>query len=247
MTDRKNLIFSTAIALLLIVILGMLIFGSSRTFAQQPSAESQNQAREITVVGQGKASIQPDIAKLTIGVQTIADTVQGAAQENASKMTQVLSNIKDLGVSDADIQTYIYNIFPQYQNKNGGIQGITGYQVDNNVQVTVRDLSKISDVVDQAVQAGANNISNISFSYSNPEKLQAEALNQAYTNAQGRAAILAKAGNVQLGDVISISENTSSSPVPLAASVAQLGGGGTPIQSGNIEVQVQIQVVYAIH
>jgi uncharacterized protein YggE len=245
MTDRRNLILSIVIALLLVVIVGMLVFGSSKTFAQENPVDSQ--PREISVLGQGMASVQPDIAQVTIGVQTSASSVSQATQENADKMNQVITDIKALGVSDSDIQTSLYNIYPQYQNKNGGTQGITGYQVNNSVQITIRDLSNIGQILDKAVQAGANTISNISFNYSNPAKLQAEALNQAYTDARGRAEILSKAGGVQLGDVISISETTSSGPVPLAESSTTLGGGGTPIQSGTVEIKAQVQVVYSIH
>lgn len=153
---------------------------------------------------------------------------------------------KELGIADQEIQTSNYSIFPQQSSQNAGNGEITGYQVVESLQVTLRDLNKIGAILDQAVQAGANNISGVTFSVADPEELQKEALQQAVTDAQARDDVLAQAGSVRRGEVLAISEITSQTPIPYAGAVSQPAATGVPIQTGEIEVQVQVQVTYAI-
>jgi hypothetical protein len=208
--------------------------------------------RGITVVGVGKASGAPDVANISVGVETQADTVQQAVADNKAKMTQLLDALKALGIADKDIQTSNYGVYTERQpvpsSEGKGATGPTTYHVNNQVNVTVRDVNKLGDVLDKAVAAGANNIYGISFSVDDTTRLQADARAKAVADARTRAESLAKLAGVTLGDVVSVSEVIGSSvPMYDAPRAAMgLGGGGTPVQPGELEVSTSVQVTFAI-
>jgi uncharacterized protein YggE len=206
--------------------------------------------RGITVVGMGKASGTPDVANVNVGVETQADTVQQAVADNKAKMTSLLDTLKELGIADKDIQTTNYGVYTQQQpGPDGKSMGPTSYHVNNQVNVTVRDVNKLGDVLDKVVAAGANNIYGVSFSVADTSKLQTDARAKAFADAKERAESLARLAGVTLGDVVSMSEVIGSSPIYEGARMAAatgLGGGGAPIQPGELEVDMSVQVTYAI-
>jgi len=209
-------------------------------------------ARGITVVGVGKASGTPDVAQINVGVETQAETVQQAVADNKAKMTQLLDALKALDIADKDIQTSNYGVFTERQPipspEGKGTVGPATYHVNNQVSVTVRDVNKLGDVLDKTVAAGANNVYGVSFSVADTSKLEADARAEAVADAKARAESLAKLTGVTLGDVMSVSEVIGGSgPVFEGARAATgLGGGGTPIQPGELEVNMSIQVTFAI-
>jgi uncharacterized protein YggE len=243
MTNKWSFAVGIATALLLVaaVQLGGVSTGQgTQWLATANAAEGSN--RTITVVGEGTAAASPDIARVSVGVTTFAPTATEATKENNDKMTGIINTLKDLGIADKDIQTTNYSISPEFSSQKGETNQITGYRVSDTVQVTVRNLDKIGTVLDQVTQAGANNISGISFGIENPATLQGEARAKAFADAQARAEDLAKLGGVQLGEILSISESTGGGPVPVASAFSSTA----PIQPGQTEVHTQIQVIYAI-
>ena len=120
--------------------------------------------------------------------------------------------------------------------------------MNNQVDVTVRDVSKLGDILDKAVASGANSIYGVSFSVDDTSKLEADARSRAITDAKARAASLAQLAGVNLGDVVSISEVIGGTgPIFSPASAAMgLGGGGAPIQPGELSVDMSVQVTFAI-
>ncbi len=206
--------------------------------------------RGITIVGVGKAAGTPDVAHVNIGVETRADTVQQAVAENKAKMTALLETLKSLGVADKDIQTTNYGVYTQREPSPEGKGGLgqTTYHVNNQVNVTVRDVTRLGETLDKVVAAGANNIYGVSFSVADTSKLQADARAKAYADAKARAESLAQLAGVTLGEVVSVSEVIGSSG-PLLESVrmsAAAGlGGGAPMQPGELEVNMSVQVTYA--
>ena len=206
--------------------------------------------RGITVVGVGKASGTPDVAQVNVGVETQADTVQQAVADNKAQMTQLLETLKGLGIADKDIQTTNYGVYTQRQpGPDGKGMGPTTYQVNNQVNVTVRDVARLGDVLDKVVAAGANNVYGVNFSVDDTSKLEADARAKAIADAKTRAESLAELAGVTLGDVVSVSEVIGNSPVLDGARMSAatgLGGGGAPIQPGELEVNTSIQVTFAI-
>lgn len=208
--------------------------------------------RGITVVGIGKASGTPDVANVSVGVETQAASVQQAVTENKAQMTKLLEALKALGIADKDIQTTNYGVFTERQPVPGpegkGNVGAATYHVNNQVSVTVRDVNKLGDMLDKVVAAGANNIYGVNFSVADTSKLQADARAKAIADAKARAESLAKLTGVTLGEVVSVSEVIGGTgPVfDRAATAMGLGGGGAPIQPGEMEVNTSVQVTFAI-
>jgi uncharacterized protein YggE len=195
----------------------------------------------VTVVGEGAASVNPDVAWLNIGVETSGLTASETAQENQGKMDQVMASLQSLGMTDQDIQTATYNINPDYSSEQGQPDQITGYRVTNTVRVTVRNLDQVGQVLDAVTQAGANNIYGITFGIQDQAAPQAEARAKAVADAQSRAGDLARLTGYQLGGLLSISQDVGGSPAPLANTA-----GVAPIQPGQLELHSQVQVTYAL-
>jgi uncharacterized protein YggE len=246
MTGKWELML-TAIVLAIIIVLGTK-HSAAKLVQADAMAQKETTLRQITVIGEGTVSASPDIAQANLGVQVTAPTVTAATQQSNDTMNAVLAQLKAVGVAEKDIQTSDYSIYPQ-RNSSGpnSANEITGYQVTNMVLVTIRDLNQIGPILDQAVQAGANNVSNISFGFSDPTKLQLQALDQAMADAQSQADELAKSSSVQRGDVLTISETITSNLAPRPGMVTvQAERVSVPIQPGSSEIHAQVQVVYAI-
>jgi uncharacterized protein YggE len=221
--------------------------------AAQAQTSDQPANRTITVVGQGQSSGAPDVAHVNIGVETTGASAQEAVNANKQQMSTLLEKLKALGVADKDIQTSNYSIYTERPQPampaEGGAAGSEGviYHVSNQVNVTIRDTSKLGDVLDQAVSAGANTIYGVNFEVSDPSQLEAAAREKAIADAKARAESLAQLSGVNLGEVLTVSEVIGTpGPIVERAVVGMGGGGGTPIQPGETQVNVSVQVTYAI-
>lgn len=205
-------------------------------------------AAGISVVGTGKAFGTPDVARLQIGVSAEAQTVEAARNSAATSMEAVIASVRGNGVADRDIQTTQFSVSPQY-DFNGRTQRIIGYRVTNVVNVTIRNLDNASRVIDGAIAAGGNNalVHGIAFTVSDPEQLRQAAREDAVRQARARAEALARLAGVDLGRPISVLEGTES-PLPFAANArAALQEAATPIQPGEMEITVNVTILYAIN
>jgi uncharacterized protein YggE len=197
--------------------------------------------RSITVVGSGKVSLVPDIARINVGAEARASTVAEAKAEVDQQMAAIMTMLQELGVAEKDIQTSNYGIyferepFPGLVREDGPAQEIQGaYRVSNMIEVTVRDVNQADDVLDGVVEAGANQVYGVTFTVSDDDKWQSEARKNAVADAQARAKELATLGGVELGDVLTISEVIGGSPAPMAFAERAMGGGG--IAPGELEI-----------
>ena len=252
MLARKVLVGLVA----LIVIAGLSLGGLALALANgprnaQPVAEAAaptTSERSITVVGVGKASGAPDVAQVSIGVDTQAPSVQKAVDDNKTQMNALLSTLKGLSIAAKDLQTNNYSVYTEQKPMPDGTSSATQvvYHVSNQVQVTVRDINQLGDVLDKAVAAGANNIYGVSFSVEDTAKLEADARTKAVADAKSRAASLAQLNGVELGEVISVNEVAGGPAYPLDYTAKGMGGGGTPVQPGELEMNMSIQITYAV-
>lgn len=219
-----------------------------------PAAESApSLPRTITVVGEGKITIKPDIAQTNIGVEVVASSVREASTETASIMKAVLAALKAQGVADGDIQTSGYNVWVERPYGPDGPQpDKVLYHTGNNVQVTVRDLDKLAAILDAAIEAGANNIYGVTFSLADPDRVMADGRGKAIKDARAKAEALAQMNQVKLGEVVSVSEIIGGDRgyYPNSASRGLGGGdglgGGGPISAGELGLTIQLQVTYAL-
>jgi len=226
----------------LLTFIGVKLF-TPTLFQSDALAQQEPTTRQIAVIGQVPISASPDTARASLGVQVTAPTVSEATQENNETMDAVLAQLKAAGIAAEDIQTSDYNIYPQRNNPGpNNSSEITGYQVTHMVQVTIRNLDQVGQVLDQAIQAEANNITNISFDFSDPAQLQLQALDAAMANAESRADQLAQSSGVQRVEVLLMSEIVSSGPGPRTGIMAaQVESPVVPIQAGSSEVPAQVK------
>ncbi|MCB0154234.1 MAG: SIMPL domain-containing protein [Anaerolineae bacterium] len=216
--------------------------------AQTGSTAPTDLPRTITVVGQGKVNVKPDVAQTTIGVEVVKPSVDAASSEAQAVMDAVLSTLGQYVDVDQDVQTSAFSIWVERPYGPDNLPGEEAfYHVSNQVSVTIRDLDKVGEILDAAIKAGANNIYGVNFSVADPTNLEADAREIAITDARAKAEALATLSQVKLGPVVSVSEVVGgNSPAPMFDSAVGLGGGGGPIAPGEQQMKLQLQVVYAI-
>ena len=207
----------------------------------------------ITVTGTGKVTVKPDVADVSLGVTTQAATAKAARDEAANKMNAIIAALKNLGVADQDIQTSYISINPVY-DYNSSSQQITGYQVTNQVQVHLTDITKVADVIDDSVAAGATNVNGVSFDLADKTTAENQARAAAVNDAKSHADALAAAAGVTITGVQSISETTVSYPWPIYGAADASGKGiapgapsvPTPVQPGTTDITMTVTVSYLI-
>ncbi|MEK7061267.1 MAG: SIMPL domain-containing protein [Patescibacteria group bacterium] len=213
---------------------------------------SQPKGEPLIVTGEGKVSVTPDIAKVTLGIQENGQVLK-QVQNNVNKKSKTLTDsLKKLGIGEKDIKTVSYSVYPQYDYTQPNSK-ITGYQVSTSYEVTIKDFDKVNDVLVQATTAGANSAGAISFEVNDEtkaKKLQ-EAREEAVHIAKVKAEGLAKAAGISLGKIINISESQGNEIRPMYATKDAVGlGGSTPvpanIQPGETEISVTVSLSYEI-
>lgn len=209
--------------------------------------ESKN---TITISGEGKVTAIPDIAKVSLGLQTEKATVTEAQSENSAKINQLVAALKEMSVEEKDIKTTNYSIYPNY-DWNRGNRTLRGYMVEQNVTITIRDLDKVGEIVALAGEYDLNQASSLNFSIDEPEQYRQEARLLALEEAKIKAEALAKAAGVKLGKVVSFSESSAPSYYPRAASSFGLEAMSDKavapeIEAGSQEVTVDVSVSFEI-
>lgn len=239
---------TTALVAALIVAVTLLVLGQRGATAQQPVTANGEVVRTISVSGEGTVSASPDQATIQIGVRTQAKTADEALAANNAQMEGLISSLKRNNLTDKDIQTRDFSIWPQYRHSdNGSEPTITGYEVSNSVFITVRDLANFGAILDAAVKNGGNQVSGIQFGFSDPAALLQEARVKAMENARSKASQLAALADVKLGSVVVVSEAGAVPPPMLyREEMAMAADGAVPIASGESSVQLTVQVTYEI-
>ncbi len=239
----------TMIAVIGIVALGLLALGCTETTTVLQSGQDP---AGITVSGSGSAFGEPDVAVLTLGVEAEAPTVAEARNEAAEAMDATLQALKDGGVEENDIQTTRFSINPQYDYRGNGPPKLTGFFVENLVTVKIREIDDTGDLIDAAATAGGDliRIQNLRFTIDDPSALEDEARLAAMEEAKSKGETLAAAAGVSLGAPRAISESGGVSPITFREdaffALPAAGDIATSIETGELEVRVQVQVVYGL-
>ena len=235
----------------ILFLIAVLVLGTVLTACGPASIAVQTQPpqRTITVTGTGKVTLTPDIAYISIGVHTENASATDAVSGNNTQAQAVIAAIKGFGVADKDIQTTDFSINPQQQtDANGKVTGIT-YVVDNTVYVTVRDLTKLGDLLDSTVNAGANNINSIQFDVADKTAALSQARLAAVADAKKQADELTKATGVSLDVVQSISYYDTTAPVTVQyarADMAAPAAANVPVQAGSMQIYTTVTIVYGL-
>jgi len=209
-------------------------------------AEVQNQ---IHVVGTATVKAAPDIAQTQLGVQTFSESLDEAMAENSTRAESVIAALKAGGVADRDIKTTSFHVYPQRDFRKEDSTGeIVGYWVNNTVAVTLRDLLRVGEMLQTAIDAGANSVNSLAFTLDDPDSLRQEARAQAVEDARQRAETLAAAAGVELGKPVRISEGSLGGPIYVRGTfdAAEAAPSSVPVEPGELEVAAQVEVVYEI-
>ncbi|WP_028928094.1 SIMPL domain-containing protein [Pseudoxanthomonas suwonensis] len=202
----------------------------------------------LSVSAQAEASRAPDIATVSAGVVTQAADGNTAMRQNAEQMNRVLAAIRAAGVADRDVQTSGINLHPQYRYEENQPPRITGYQASNTVNVKLRDVAKMGKVLDALVASGANQINGPSFGIDDPEPLYDQARVEALRRARDRAETYAKALDLRVRRIVSISEGGAAMPVPMPRMAMMKADAyeSTPVAAGESSVSVNLDVVFEL-
>ena len=215
---------------------------------------------QISISGEGKVSVRPDIATINASIVTEGKYLKDVQDENSKKSNVLVAYLKSMGVVDADIKTVGYNISPQYRYPQPCPYGsvcpdssnqpqIIGYHVDNSYEIKIRDLTKAGDILGGVVGAGANQVSNISFTIDEPDTLKAEARKKAIDDAKAKAEKLAHDLGRSVGPIITFSEGGSGIPMMYQSEVAYGKGGGMAspapaVAPGENDIVVDVSITY---
>jgi uncharacterized protein len=219
-----------------------LLFSGIVAYAQQPQ---QAPEARIVVTGEGSVSVKPNYAQIRSGVTTRTKTVKEGIDANSKLMVGIIAALKDAGIAEKDIQTARFSIQPVYAPQEPSTEPkLSGYSVSNQVNVTIREIGKVGDVLDRVVAAGATEVGNVSFLVSDASKALDQAREAAIADARRKAEVYAKVSGVRLGRVEWITEDTGNGrPAPMMARAA---AAPVPIASGEDTLRVQVTVGFDI-
>jgi len=213
-------------------------------------ALAQNPPPAISVSGEANVSVAPDLAQVEGGVSSEAKTAREASEANNAAMGKVLLALKGAGIDEKDYQTSRLSLQPQYAPAapNRNVPQIVGYRASNHVTIKVRDVTKVANVVDALVGAGANEIGGINFIVTQASKALDEARTKAVADARRKAEIYAKAAGVTLGEPLNITEEGAAPPPVFRSKMAapMAAQAPTPVAPGEELLSITVNVTWAI-
>jgi uncharacterized protein YggE len=217
------------------------------TWLAAPALAQTMPPSAISVTGEANVSVAPDQAQIDGGVTSDAKTAREASDANNAAMGKVLLALKGAGIDEKDYQTSRLSLQPQFATPSKVTEraGIVSFRASNRITVRIRDVTKVANVIDVLVGAGANEIGGINFTVTQASKHLDEAREKAIADARRKAEIYAKAAGVTLGEPISISEEGAPSPVFRGKMAAPMAA-GAPVAQGEETLSVTVSVTWAI-
>jgi uncharacterized protein YggE len=213
-------------------------------------ALAQTPPPAISVSGEANVAVAPDLAQVEGGVTSEAKTAREASEANNAAMGKVLLALKGAGIEEKDYQTSRLSLQPQYApaQPNRNVPQIVGYRASNRVTIKVRDVTKVANVIDTLVGAGANEIGGINFIVVQASKALDEARTKAVADARRKAEIYAKAAGVTLGEPLSITEEGAAPPPVFRSKMAapMAINSPAPVAPGEEQLSITVNVTWAI-
>ncbi|MEK5037697.1 SIMPL domain-containing protein [Sporosarcina sp. FSL K6-3457] len=205
---------------------------------------TSQQRRVMTVTGIGNLSVAPDTVQIQLEVRTENKQLSQAQQENTAAMNQVIASLLQLGISRENIQTVSYNVSPQYDYVEGK-QLFRGYEVTNAITVRITNIGQVGNVIDVAVQNGANNVSNIRFTVGDEQLYYQQALSLALKNALAKAQTMADTMQLQFDTtpIKIVEEHRAESVAPRMYAAKEMSV-SMPIEQGEIVINATVEVQF---
>lgn len=235
----------------LVMLLGLALYLLPRTsqIRAARAAEATPSPQVLTITGRGRIQVQPDIAWVGVGVYTEADRAQDAVAENGRVVAAVMAAVQNVGIPEEDIATTRYQLFTQEERDAQGRLVRRYFVAEHQISVTVRNLDLVGQVLDAALDAGANRVYGVSFGLANPQEVLRQARVLAMQDAREQAEAVARAAEVKILGIRSISVHDSGVPQPkpyvMRAEVAAAPE-GVPIASGTLDFTATVTVVFEI-
>lgn len=209
----------------------------------------------IAVSGMAEQEVAPDMAYIDVGINVRADDAETARTQEAQIASQIRRALLGLAITDNDLQNTSYYLYQEYKVDRNGVRTADKYILDSSIKVTVKDLDKLSQVIDNVVEAGATNISNITYALSTQNIIQRQLLATAVENARDKAAVVANAGSRTLGNMLSADINSFDGGTIVAYGANKLrsttnlaeDGVAMKLSPGKIKLNARVQVVFSLN
>ena len=209
----------------------------------------------IAVSKKTEQEAAPDMAYIDVGINVRADDAETARTQEAQIASQIRRALLGLAITDNDLQNTSYYLYQEYKVDRNGVRTADKYVLDSSIKVTVKDLDKLSQVIDNVVKAGATNISNITYALSTQNIIQRQLLATAVENARDKAAVVASAGSRTLGNMLSADINSFDGGTIVAYGANKLrsttniaeDGVATKLSPGKIKLNARVQVVFSLN
>ena len=209
----------------------------------------------IAVSGMAEQEVAPDMAYIDVSINVRADDAENARTQEAQIASQIRRALLGLAITDNDLQNTSYYLYQEYKVDRNGVRTADKYVLDSSIKVTVKDLDKLSQVIDNVVEAGATNISNITYALSTQNIIQRQLLATAVENARDKAAVVANAGSRTLGNMLSADINSFDGGTIVAYGANKLrsttnlaeDGVATKLSPGKIKLNARVQVVFSLN
>ena len=207
-------------------------------------------SRTVTATGTGRVAVTPDVVELRLGVAVTRPTASAAQAEAATTMAAVLVALRGAGAGDRDLRTDGLVLQPVMDYRNDGPPRLRGYELRNGVVARLRDLARLPGAIDAAIEAGATALESVRFDVEDRAAAEETARAAAGAEALGKAAALAAAAGAALGPVLAITEgpgrHSGPYPVARAAKLMVAEAAPTPVEAGESEIAVTVEVVVAL-
>lgn len=236
--------FTSVLAVALLV---FSVAGTNLAAAAEPNT--------IAVSGMAEQEVAPDMAYIDVGINVRADDAETARTQESQIASQIRRALLGLAITDNDLQNTSYYLYQEYKVDRNGVRTADKYVLDSSIKVTVKDLDKLSQVIDNVVEAGATNISNITYALSTQNIIQRQLLATAVENARDKAAVVANAGSRTLGNMLSADINSFDGGTIVAYGANKLrsttnlaeDGVATKLSPGKIKLNARVQVVFSLN
>jgi uncharacterized protein YggE len=225
------------------------LLASAAALPAHAADDAAFRATTLNLSASGESKVAPDLATITLGVQTDGATAAGAMSANAAQMTKVIAALKKAGIAERDIQTSNLSVNPQYVYVENNPPKLSGYQASNQVTIQVRDLTKLGQTVDATVNAGATNVGGISFGLQDPQAAEDKARLDAVKALQAKADLYARATGYKIVRLVSLGEGggyTPAPPMPMYAMAKMERADSSPVSAGELKVRVDVSATYEL-
>lgn len=237
-------------ALSAVMLAAAMALPATAAHAQSPTPMSgSSDGTLLSVSARGEAQRVPDVATLSAGVVTEAADANEALRANAQQMTRLMSAVHEAGIAERDIRTSGLSVSPQYSRGEDQARNISGYQARNTVNLKVRQIDNLGEVIDALVASGANQVHGPNFEIGEPDEAHDEARRAALETARERADLYAGQLGLQVRRIVSISEGGGFMPPPMPMGMRAMSASAdasTPVSPGESTLSVSLDVVFEL-